>query len=152
MSQIIHDSTGSEPRRSHILVWILIIVCVIAYGAAGIAKVMGAEPMAEQFVSYGLPLWFMTLVGVGEILGVVGLLINGLATFAALGLAIIATGAIVTHAVNPPLQNGIAALALLVLALAVAYLRLGPAIGTLMLLVPDEKIPPRATPLRSDHR
>jgi uncharacterized membrane protein YphA (DoxX/SURF4 family) len=152
MSQIIHDSTGSVSRRGNVLVWIMIIVCIIGFGGAGIAKVMGAEALAEEFTGWGLPLWFMTLVGVAEILGALGLLINGISTFSALGLAGIAAGALVTHAVNPPLQAGIPALALFVIALVVAYLRLGPAIGFLMSFVPDEKIPPRATPLRSGRR
>lgn len=105
--------------------WILTGLTVIGFGGAGIAKLAGDEMLTEQFIRYGFPLWFMTLVGVGEVVGAVGLLFARTATLAGLGLGGIAVGALVTHFVNDPIGRAIPALVLLMLALGVAYLRLG---------------------------
>ena len=68
----------------------------------------------------------MTVVGVGEVVGAVGLLIPRTATLAGLGLAGIAVGALANHFVNDPIGRAVPALVLFLLALGVAYLRLGP--------------------------
>ena len=116
----------SGPGRARVIVgWILIGVTVVGFGGAGIAKLAGADMLEEQFVLYGFPLWFMTLVGVGEVVGAVGLLIPRTATLAGLGLAGIAVGALATHFVNDPIGRAVPALVLFLLALGVAYLRLG---------------------------
>ena len=126
MSDPNSDLAKARPAGSRVIaMWILTGLAVVGFGGAGIAKIAGDEMLAEQFVRYGFPLWFMTLVGVGEVVGAVGLLVPRTATLAGLGLGGIAVGALVTHFVNDPIERAIPALVLLLLALGVAYVRLG---------------------------
>ncbi len=83
----------------------------LIFGGAGLAKVVGAEPMVQLLASYGLPTWFVTLLGVGEIVGAIGLLVRPVSSLAALGLAAIA------------FTIAISAIILLILSLTVAWLR-----------------------------
>ncbi len=117
--------TAPAGRRRTIIVWIVTVPLFLMFGAAGLAKVMGAEGMVQLLASFGLPTWFVTLLGVGEIVGAIGLLVRPVSSLAALGLAAIAFGAIVNHAVNPPITMAIPAIILLILSLAVAWLRGG---------------------------
>ncbi len=117
--------TAPSGRMRTIIIWIASVSLLLGFGGAGLAKVMGAEPMVQSLASYGLPTWFMTLLGVGEIMGAIGLLVRPVSSLAALGLAAIAFGAIVNHAVNPPITMAIPAIILLILSLAVAWLRGG---------------------------
>ncbi len=117
--------TAPAARGRMIIIWIVTVLLLLGFGGAGLAKVMGAEPMVQPLASYGLPMWFITLLGVGEVVGAIGLLVRPVSSLAALGLATIAFGAIVNHAVNPPITMAIPAIILLVLSLAVAWLRGG---------------------------
>jgi uncharacterized membrane protein YphA (DoxX/SURF4 family) len=84
-------------KTTSVLVWIAIALGVLAYAAAGTAKMLGVEQMAQSFTHFHLPLWFMTFIGACEIAGAVGLLIRRLSALAAVGLAIIMIGAISMH-------------------------------------------------------
>ncbi len=117
--------TAPAARGRMIIIWIVTVLLLLGFGGAGLAKVMGAEPMVQPLASYGLPMWFITLLGVGEVVGAIGLLVRPVSSLAALGLAAIAFGAIVNHAVNPPITMAIPAIILLVLSLAVAWMRGG---------------------------
>jgi putative oxidoreductase len=77
--------------------WIAIGLGVLAYAGAGSAKLLGTPEMAEGFTRFGLPLWLMTFIGASEVAGAVGLLIRPLASWAAIGLAVIMVGAVVLH-------------------------------------------------------
>ena len=116
----------TQPDRSRrIGVWVLTIIAALAFAGAGFTKVTGAEPMVQAFAGWGLPTWFMRFVGLSECVAAIGLLIPPIATLAALGLATIMFGALVTHALHDPISAMIGALVLLVISLAIAYLRLG---------------------------
>ncbi len=117
--------TVQSGRMRTIIIWIASVLLLLGFGGAGLAKVMGAEPMVQSLASYGLPTWFVTLLGVGEIVGAIGLLVRPMSSLAALGLTAIAFGAIVNHAVNPPITMAIPAIILLILSLAVAWMRGG---------------------------
>jgi putative oxidoreductase len=79
------------------VLWIAIALGVLAYAGAGTSKVLGVDRMVQSFTNYGLPLWFMTFIGLCEVAGAVGLLLRGLSAWAAIGLSIIMIGAIVVH-------------------------------------------------------
>ena len=51
------------------------------------------------FASVGLPLWFMYVIGIGEVLGPIGLWTRRFFRYAYEGMFIILTGAIVTTAI-----------------------------------------------------
>ena len=119
------ELTAPAGRMRTIIIWIASVLLLLGFGGAGLAKVLGAEQMVQLLASYGLPTWFVTLIGVGEIVGAIGLLVRPVSSLAALGLAAIAFGAIINHAVNPPITMAIPAIILLILSLAVAWLRGG---------------------------
>ncbi len=127
--------TAPAARRRTIIIWIVTLPPFLIFGGAGLAKVMGAEPMVQPLASYGLPTWFIML-GVGEVVGAIGLLVRQVSSLAALGLAVIAFGAIVNHAVNPPFMMAIPAIILLVLSLAVAWMRGGDFVAAATRLLP----------------
>ena len=133
MTELKSVSSGRGRAR---LVWVVTLLAVIAFGGAGIVKLAGDQSLAEQFTRFGLAPWFMTLVGAGEVIGALALLVRPIATLGGLGLAGIAFGAIIAHLVNDPIQRGIPALALLALALLVAYLRTGDFAATASRLSP----------------
>ena len=116
----------TQPGRGwRIGVWVLTLIAALAFSGAGFMKLTGAEAMVQAFAGWGLPTWFMRFVGIGEFVGAIGILIPPIATLAALGLATITVGALVTHALHDPISAMIGALVLLVISLAIAYLRLG---------------------------
>ncbi len=130
------ELTAPSGRRRMIIIWIVTVLLLLGFGGAGLTKVMGAEGMLQSLASYGLPTWFITLLGVGEVVGAIGLLVRPVSSLAALGLAAIAFGAIVNHAVNPPFTTAIPAIILLVLSLAVAWMRGGDFVAAATRLLP----------------
>ena len=86
-----------------------------------------AQNMREEFAAYGLPPWFMWVIGFVKvslaIFLIVGLWLHFLARPAAIGVAILMLGAIAMHAkVKDPLKKAVPALSLLLLSVIVAVL------------------------------
>jgi hypothetical protein len=87
----------------------------------------GADNMRAEFEAYGLPIWFMWLIGALK-LGVAASLLAGiwipaLVQPAALVLIVLMLGAFVMHLkVKDPLMAGVPALAMLAMAVAIALL------------------------------
>lgn len=84
-----------------------------------------ARNMREEFAAYGLPSWFMGVIGFLKvtlaILLIAGLLMPWLAKPAAIGVAALMLGAIGMHfKVKDPLKKSLPAFSLLVLCLIVA--------------------------------
>ncbi len=84
-----------------------------------------ARNMREEFAAYGLPSWFMGVIGFLKvtlaILLIAGLFIPWLAKPAAISVAILMLGAIGMHfKVRDPLKKSLPAFSLLVLCLIVA--------------------------------
>ena len=112
------------------LLWVAIALGALAYMGAGGAKLAGTAQMAQAFAYFGLPPWFMTFIGACEVAGAIGLLIRPLATWAALGLALIMVGAIVLHLRFDGIAQALAAAVLLALMSFVAWQRRGSALFT----------------------
>lgn len=86
-----------------------------------------AKTMREEFAAYGLPYWFMCLVGVLKISLALGLLsaiwFKSAAQPAALGLGALMLGALAMHIkVKDPVKKSLPALAVLAMCLAIAVL------------------------------
>lgn len=64
---------------------------------AGLAKLLRAKPIAEQFEEFALDPRAMIVVGGLEVLGGIGLLISSLTLYAAVGLALLMLGAVANH-------------------------------------------------------
>ena len=84
-----------------------------------------ATNMKEEFEAYGLPVWFMFVVGFLKLLFatllIIGLWLPVLTRFAAIGMAVLMLGAITMHfKVKDPLKKAIPALSLFILSVLLA--------------------------------
>lgn len=73
------------------------LLCAAAFAMAGFAKLRGAPQMVHVFETVGWGQWFRLFIGAAEVAGACGLLVRAVAPLAAVGLAIIMAGAVVTH-------------------------------------------------------
>lgn len=114
----------------------LALVCqiVIALGLLNVWLLRAGKPtawrggsarsMREEFEIYGLPSWFMRVIGVLKvslaILLIAGIWLPSLAKPAAIGTAVLMAGAVAMHVkVKDPAMRSMPALAILVLSLVV---------------------------------
>ena len=81
-----------------IVSWVLVVLIAAAYLMAALGKLSGAA--TEMFAGWGYPIWFMTLIAVLELTGVIGLLIPMTTRYAVFGLTGIMLGAMYTHLAN----------------------------------------------------
>jgi uncharacterized membrane protein YphA (DoxX/SURF4 family) len=106
------------------VLWALQLVLGFFFLQAGIPKLLGNPMMVKIFDVIGLGQWFRYLTGSLEVIGTIGLLIPALAGYAALLLAAVMAGAVVSHLTvlggSPAIP-----LALLAGSLIVAWGRLG---------------------------
>jgi uncharacterized membrane protein len=128
MTQQLTNANPHTPRRraTTVALWVLQIVLALAFAMAGASKLAGAEQQMQLFDDIGAGHWLRYVVGILELAGAIGLLIPRLASLAALGLAGVMAGAVVTSAFIIE-ENPIAPLVLLVLAAVVAWGRRGDA-------------------------
>jgi len=106
-------------------VWSLTVVAAGMFLLAGTLKLTGVQMEVELFTTIGIGQWFRYVTGSLEVLGAIGLFVPALASSAALLLAAVMVGAILTHlfiAGGSPL----AAVVLLVITIVIAYLRREP--------------------------
>ena len=106
-----------------IALWVVSVLLAAAFLLAGGPKLLFLDKVKPMFVQYGYPAWFAGLIGSCEVLGAIGLLIPRLAGLAAAGLSIIMIGATYTHVTHQEYKNAITQVVLLVLLIAVAYVR-----------------------------
>jgi putative oxidoreductase len=102
--------------------WALQFLLAAAFLAAGGAKLAGVEQMVHVFEAIGVGQWFRYVTGLIEVVGAVALLVPGSAAFGAAFLACTMVGAVVTHQFVIG-GSAVPAIALLVLALGVVWLR-----------------------------
>ena len=86
-----------------------------------------AETMKDEFISYGLPDYFVWLIGFLKValatLLLIGIYINSLVFPASIGMAILMIGAIAMHIkVNDDIIKSLPATIFLILSLSVAFL------------------------------
>lgn len=92
---------------------------------AGMAKLLRAAPLEEQFREFGLSTSVMRLVGAAELLGAIGLQIDRLEIPSALGLALLMAGAVANHVkVRHPVGKAVPSAVLLLLVGLYLYLAL----------------------------
>jgi hypothetical protein len=84
-----------------------------------------AQNMTEEFAEYGLPAWFMKLVGAMKLtfaaLLVIGIWVQGVTVYAALGLVALMLGAVAMHVkIGDPPKKAVPAFAMLAMSAFVA--------------------------------
>ncbi|SFF26246.1 DoxX family protein [Spirosoma endophyticum] len=109
----------------HTIAWILQLVLGLFFIFAGFNKLRDLSSTVAMFGTLGLPSVLAYIVGGGELLGGIALLVPRLTRFAAMGLLIIMLGAVFMHATKIPggLAGGIPALVCLILLGALIWLR-----------------------------
>lgn len=75
--------------------WACVILLAAGFSLAALPKLMGHA--GEIFAHWGYPSWFAPLVGVIELIGVVGLLVPRTTRLAVYGLTAVMLGAMYTH-------------------------------------------------------
>ena len=85
-----------------------------------------AKNMKEEFAVYGLPYWFMILIGILKVgfalLLIVGLWVPSLTLISAIAIALLMVGALSMHIkVKDPLKKSLPAFTLLVLSAVVIF-------------------------------
>ena len=81
-------------------IWIVTALAAAGLGIAGSSKLLSPDMWIARFEGWGYPGGFSYVIGVLETVGALGLLVPRGAAYAALGLAAIMTGAVLTHVVN----------------------------------------------------
>ena len=129
--------SNAPSRRRTITVWSLTVITAVPFAGAGMFKVSGSEQMVTAFADFGFPLWFMTLIGIGELASALALLLPPIAFLGGLGMMVVAGGAVVSHIANgDAVTAAIPAIVLFVLASIVAWLRGGDFARTASRLFP----------------
>ncbi len=131
ISRTAEFKSPASDRPLHWGVWAAQVVLALLYFAAGLAKLM--QPM-EALSAMGMgfvdnfPEFIVRLIGLAEVLGAAGLILPAatrikpyLTPLAALGLALLQVGAMITHVVRGEYPNLIVNLVLLALALFIYW-------------------------------
>ena len=86
-----------------------------------------SKNLREEFAAYGLPFWFMCVVGVLKVSRALALIaaiwVHGVAQPAAIGLGVLMLGAFVMHLkVKDPIKKALPSIAVLAMCAAIALL------------------------------
>jgi putative oxidoreductase len=111
--------------------WVVAVLLALAFLGAGFTKLSSQPMMVTEFTAFGLPMWFMYVTGVIEVVSAVLVLIPRLSGIGAALLVCVMVGALVAH-----ISHGQAAMigvpvVLLVLAIVLGTLRGWSRPGTL---------------------
>jgi len=114
-------------KRKKIIYWIATLWLSLGMVSTGIVQLMKMDDEVESMNRLGYPLYFLTILGVWKILGVVALLIPKftlLKEWAYAGFFFAMSGAIVSHiAVNDPIGEVFPPLLLIALTIVSWYFR-----------------------------
>ena len=83
--------------------WIVTILLTLGMFSGGIAQVIQADANAAGMIRLGYPLYFMSILGVWKIFGVIVLLLPGsplLKEWAYAGFFFVMTGAVLSHIIS----------------------------------------------------
>lgn len=97
MSTIGTTTRTRKVRPGMVALWILQLLLASQFVMAGFQKLSGNEAMVGMFTEIGAGQWFRYLVGALELAGALGLLVPRLCGPAALGLAGVMAGAVITN-------------------------------------------------------
>jgi uncharacterized membrane protein YphA (DoxX/SURF4 family) len=96
-TQLIPHPTLNRNLVKNLALWVIQLGLAFMFLKAGILKLTGNPMMVQIFAVIGIGQWFRYLTGVLEVTGAIGLLIPGLSGYAALLLAAVMTGAVLSH-------------------------------------------------------
>ena len=114
-------------RRTKIIYWIATLWLALGMTSAGIVQLLQIDEEVEMMNILGYPLYFLTIIGVWKLLGVLAILLPKfplIKEWAYAGFFFTATGAILSHfAVNDELSSYFGPVLLLILTILSWYFR-----------------------------
>ncbi|MEO6405790.1 MAG: DoxX family protein [Ferruginibacter sp.] len=117
-------------KRNKIIYWIATIwlaLGMVSTGAGQLFKMKAGQGAVEMIIHLGYPVYFLTILGIWKILGVIAVLIPKfplLKEWAYAGFFFVTTGAIFSHiATGDPISSLAPALLLLILTMVSWYFR-----------------------------
>jgi|SRR5687768_17002668 len=114
-------------KRDKIIYWISTIWLAVAMLASGVQQLLQMKSFVDIVVPLGYPLYFLTILGVWKILGVIAILVPRFALlkeWAYAGFFFVMSGAIFSHlASGEPLNNLIPPVILLIMTVLSWYFR-----------------------------
>ena len=87
-------------KRKLIIYWVATTLMAVGMFGSGLAQIMHAKQMVDIVVPLGYPLYFLYIIGVWKVLGVIAILVRGLKLvkeWAYAGLFFVMTGALISH-------------------------------------------------------
>ncbi len=121
------NNTMSDSKAKIIAYWIFTAATAVAMGGGGVADLMKSPDILATIGRLGYPEYFITLLGVGKVLGAVVILLPKfprLKEWAYAGIAIDLVSGFVSHlAVGDPIGQAMPALVVLVISLVSYFLR-----------------------------
>ena len=87
-------------KRKLIIYWVATTLMAVGMFGSGLAQIMHAKQMVDIVVPLGYPLYFLYIIGVWKVLGVMAILVPGLKLvkeWAYAGLFFVMTGALISH-------------------------------------------------------
>ena len=87
-------------KRNKIIYWVATALLAFGMLVSGLEQILHAKEMTDMVVHLGYPLYFMDILGVWKILGVIAILLPGfklVKEWAYAGLFFTMTGALVSH-------------------------------------------------------
>ena len=116
-------------KRNKIIYWVATVWLSLGMVSTGIVQLIPLEEEVEKMTQLGYPLYFLTIIGIWKLLGVVAVLAPKLTLvkeWAYAGFAFLMSGAIFSHlAVNDGLMEYFGPTLLLVLTIVSWYFRSG---------------------------
>jgi uncharacterized membrane protein YphA (DoxX/SURF4 family) len=88
------ENTG---KVRNVVLWIVSIAVGLLFIASGAGKLANPAGAAKLFAHFGYAAWFVTVIGLVEVLGGIGLLIPRVARWAAIVLGVVMLGAACSH-------------------------------------------------------
>ena len=129
-------------KRDKIIYWIATIWLSLGMTSTGIVQLIPLEEEVTKMSTLGYPLYFLTIIGVWKLLGVVALLLPKfplVKEWAYAGFFMVMTGAIFSHlAVNDSLTEYFGPSLLLILTIISWYFR--PSARKLNILTREQKV------------
>lgn len=95
------------PKLARILRPVLRILLSLAFLAAGLPKFLPQSGWRERFAGWGYPAWFVLVIGLLEVAGVIGLWVPRLSRAAMTLLIAIMIGAAYTNLTHPPIAQAL---------------------------------------------
>ena len=86
-------------KNQNIVYYVLLVIVSGLFLFSGVPKLLTIPMAVAGFTKIGLPIWFMHIIGIGEILGGIGLWIRPVFRYAYEGLFLVMAGAFGTSLV-----------------------------------------------------